>query len=147
MAWLLLILVAVVGSVLLVRPRLLVVRVNGGSMSPALSDGDLLLAVRRRACRVGQVVLFGHPGAGPSDPPHLVKRVAATAGQPVPADLRAAVDADRVPPGHLLVRGDNPRSLDSRRLGWIPARTVTGVVLVRLSAAVDEGDATGGGDR
>jgi len=48
---------------------------------------------------------------------YRVKRVAAIAGEPVPDWAREALSADaetRVPPGKVVVSGDNPRSQDSR---------------------------------
>ncbi|WP_372974711.1 S26 family signal peptidase [Microbispora sp. GKU 823] len=40
-----------------------------------------------------------------------------------------------MPPGRLLVLGDNPsRSTDSRQWGLLPESRITGVVLRRLNA-------------
>ncbi len=60
------------------------------SMEPALNQGDYLIA-RRRAPRLGDVVVFEHPGRRGF---HLVKRVVATAGEQV-----------RIESGRLLVGG------------------------------------------
>jgi signal peptidase I len=63
----------------------------------------------------------------------LVKRVAAVAGDPVPAGFGAAVGVSRVPPDHFLVLGDNPaESHDSRHEGFIPHARIRGVVILRI---------------
>ena len=41
------------------------------------------------------------------------------------------LSATTVPPHCLLVRGDNPRSLDSRHFGYVPTADVLGVALRR----------------
>jgi signal peptidase I len=121
--------------VLWVRCRLAVVTVEGVSMVPTLRAGERVL-VRRTpgaAVRTGHLVVFQRPlwstEHGP-DARWLIKRVAAAAGEPVPADVRAAVgDADRVPPGFLVALGDNgARSSDSRQWGYVRADEVLGVV-------------------
>jgi signal peptidase I len=65
----------------------------------------------------------------------MVKRVVATAGNRVPEDFRHAVEAldpdTMVPSGFLLVRGDNPRSLDSRHFGYVSTADLLGVALRR----------------
>ncbi|WP_406039831.1 S26 family signal peptidase [Micromonospora sp. NBC_00898] len=122
---------AVVGAVPLLLRRALVVRVVGHSMTPNLCDGDRLLGWRRR-CRVGDVVVFRRDAG--DDLAHLVKRVAAVAGDSVPAEFRHTFDGDRVPLGYILVRGDNARSLDSRRLGLVSLDSVVAVVVLRLEA-------------
>jgi signal peptidase I len=111
-----------------VRRRWLVVTVEGVSMRPTYSPGDRLL-VRRGglgALRRGQAVVV--TAVGPVDVPAFVKRVAALPGDPVPAGIPVP---DRVvPPGRLLVVGDNPAaSHDSRAVGYFPASSVVGVVL------------------
>jgi signal peptidase I len=51
--------------------------------------------------------------------------------------MRAAVGDDtEVPSGRLMVRGDNPHSLDSRHFGYIGADSFRGVAVRRLSGAV-----------
>ncbi|GAA2591207.1 S26 family signal peptidase [Dactylosporangium fulvum] len=132
--WLLLAVAAAAG-IALVRRRLLVVTVAGDSMSPSYGDGDVLLAVQRRRFAVGDVVVFRnplHPNAGLEK---LVKRLVAVAGDPVPAEIRSAAGCDVVPPGKVAVRGDNVDSVDSRRLGLIPAADVQAVVRLRLQEA------------
>lgn len=125
------------------RRRLLIVTVHGPSMLPTHRDGDRLL-VRRRAghqVRTGDVVVvdlrrFGDqpaPDLGPVRS-HVVKRVAAVAGEPAPAGgpAPASVDSARpvVPPGRLVLLGDNPAmSTDSRHYGFVPTGRVLGVVV------------------
>jgi len=117
---------------LTLRRRLLVVTVHGVSMEPTYVAGDRLLVRRSRLERVrtGQIVVVqGGPGK-PGDPTagRLVKRAVAVPGDPVPPHIPVADPV--VPPGNLLVLGDNPaRSNDSRRLGYIPADALIGVVL------------------
>ncbi|MEV8510736.1 S26 family signal peptidase [Dactylosporangium sp. NPDC051484] len=121
--------------VVLARRRLLVVTVRGDSMRPSFADGDVLLAFTGRRPAVGDVVVFRHPIRDGRGPVHLVKRVAAVAGDPVPADIRRIVDCDLVPPRRLVVSGDNPTGLDSRRLGFIDVGEVSAVVGQRLMPA------------
>lgn len=52
----------------------------------------------------------------------LVKRVVAVAGEVFPSD------GGRVPDGCFAVSGDNPVSVDSRRLGAICQRDLLGIV-------------------
>ncbi|BAU81462.1 signal peptidase I [Streptomyces laurentii] len=127
---------ALAGIVLLGR-RLVVVTVRGESMRPAYRDGDRLL-VRRGPGRPrrGDVVVLVPPGARHSR--HwIVKRVAAAPGDRVPrGDVPAltAVPEAHVPPGRLVLLGDNPpASIDSRQVGYFPADTLLGVVLRPLT--------------
>ncbi|MBK7859995.1 MAG: S26 family signal peptidase [Archangiaceae bacterium] len=122
----------------LARRRLMVVRVEGDSMLPALRDADLRLAWRIFPGRPGlqqlrhQVVVFRlleHQRF--EELSHLVKRVAAVEGDPVPPQVRHALALDpgaTVPQGHVAVLGDHPRSQDSRHLGFIAAGQLVGVV-------------------
>ncbi|MFC1403025.1 MULTISPECIES: signal peptidase I [Streptacidiphilus] len=129
-----------VGAVLTLRRRLLVVRVDGGSMRPALVHGDRVLVSRTRSRsrsrpKVGDVVVFRLPGTPADYGGRLIKRVAAVPGDRVPASVAAAVPpaaTDRVPDRSLVVIGDDPGSVDSRTWGYLPAPLVVGVVLRRL---------------
>lgn len=131
------------------RRRLVVVEVDGISMRPTYEPGDRVL-VRRRpgGPRRGQVVVIEPPDqdGGWSRLPPLdgrlegrhwyIKRVAAVAGDQVPAavvDALGSRGATLVPDGKLVVLGDNPRSEDSRRWGYVPAERVLGVVVRQLS--------------
>ncbi|MEV6912665.1 S26 family signal peptidase [Amycolatopsis sp. NPDC051071] len=126
------VIVVAVAWLLMLRRRLIVVTVHGVSMEPTYVAGDRLLVRRSRLERVrtGQVVVVqGGPGK-PGDPTagRLVKRAVAVPGDPIPSQI--PVPGDVVPEGNLLVLGDNPaRSNDSRRLGYIPADALIGVVL------------------
>jgi nickel-type superoxide dismutase maturation protease len=93
-----------------------VVSVEGPSMVPTFRHGDRLLVwlrTPRRTPRVGTIVLVELP-----DRPLSVKRL-------------VAVEADGI-----RVEGDNSfGSTDSRQLGPLPASTLRGVVLRRLTRA------------
>ncbi len=133
MIWVALVLVgAVVVWLLVLRSRLLVVTVHGVSMEPTYHSGDRLLVRRARLDRVraGQVVVVQVEASSPDDPTggRLVKRAVAVPGDPVPPQI--PVPGPRVPVDSLLVLGDNlARSNDSRRLGYLPADALIGVVL------------------
>ena len=99
------------------RRRWMVVTVRGHSMTPTLHSGDRLVArrwIRGAMPAVGDVIVFL-----PDDRGYRIKRVAAIAGDPVPAWLGRDPGAC-IPAGHVIVRGDNPRSEGSRELGYIP---------------------------
>lgn len=134
MAWFVLLAVPI-ALALWGRARLRVVEVRGHSMNPTYSDGDRVL-VRCGSARSGRPVVFRRPelaGTVGADVDWLVKRAVATAGQPVPASLAGTV-ADRVvPAGRLLVRGDNPRSVDSRHFGYVAEADVLGTAICRLA--------------
>ena len=136
---------------LLLRRRYLVVAVRGDSMLPALHDGDVLLARRRRPrdIRVGDVAVASWPAivAAEESPRWMVKRVAAVAGDPVPDCVRHAAEAvpaevavavagaaaapEVVPSGFFIVLGDNG-GYDSRVFGLLPGELVLAVVVRRL---------------
>jgi hypothetical protein len=64
----------------------------------------------------------------------VIKRVAAADGDAVPDSVRVAVGgAAVVPPGKLVVLGDNAYSGDSRMWGFYSASHVLGTVVARLS--------------
>lgn len=125
------------------RRRFLVVMVSGPSMTPTYRDGDRLLAARRpgNRLRAGQVVVVDRRGpalpegpgvfsAGTGRHDRVVKRIAAVAGDPVPAGVD---DAPTVPPGMLVLLGDNPSaSVDSRQYGYVAVEQVVGTVLRRM---------------
>ncbi|WP_169950555.1 S26 family signal peptidase [Microbispora sp. H11081] len=132
-------------AVTAVRRTLRVVEVHGHSMEPGLRPGDRVLVRTLRPGRAGRRVRRGDvvviarvgPGEGvvlDGGANLVIKRAAALAGDPVPPGFEALGEA-RVPPGRLLVLGDNPsRSTDSRQWGPLPESRVTGVVLRRLTA-------------
>jgi signal peptidase I len=136
-------------TVATVRRRYLVVTVRGSSMTPAYDDADRVLVRRTRSTGGpgrGEVVVLHAPEEELAKiSPLLVKRVAAVPGDEVPADFRRAVPVPVVPPGHLLVRGDNGRSADSRSFGLVDSGLVVGTVCGHRCARRREctGQATG----
>ncbi|KWT58918.1 hypothetical protein ADL21_25940 [Streptomyces albus subsp. albus] len=144
---------AVVGVLLRLRRGLVAVTVRGASMEPAYHDGDRVLVHRATAFAVGQVVVVERPcdetGWGDRPPVRatdgpavlarrqwLIKRVAAAPGDRVPHDrdrgLRQLRE-DLVPPGKLVVLGDNiDHSFDSRHMGYVPTARVLGAVACPL---------------
>lgn len=142
-------LTATAGAVGWLRRRFVAVTVDGGSMLPTLRPGDRVL-VRRAPLdmiRAGQVVVVAAPGSPASRPTAragavvprwgwLIKRAVAVPGDPVPPEMAAVVGVapgTAVPPGRLLVLGDNrDASLDSRVLGYVRGEDVLGVAVRRL---------------
>ncbi|WP_086821702.1 S26 family signal peptidase [Allokutzneria sp. NRRL B-24872] len=125
--------------------RWISVTVDGDSMRPTFNPGDRLLARRiKTPPQPGDIVVIEAPvlsdnrptwhlpppGPGDLDRQWLIKRVAAIAGDLVPPAAAGILAAgDVVPPGTLLVIGDNPtHSHDSRHLGPIPMNRVIGRV-------------------
>lgn len=110
------------------RRRFLLVRVTGGSMSPAYADGERLVARRLRPSRsigVDQVVVVVRHDSPAGTPAHLVKRVRAVAGEPAPDG------AGVVPPGHVWVEGDSRSSYDSRHFGPVAIGDVRAIAPYR----------------
>lgn len=139
----------VVGLHLAATRWLVLIIVEGASMAPAYRPDDRVLVWRRDGRRVGrgQVVVIEQPELGHGwarlPPPDgdlagrhwYLKRVAAVAGDPVPAEVApvvASVAPAVVPPGMLVVLGDAQPSDDSRQWGYFPAERVLGVVVRRL---------------
>jgi signal peptidase I len=137
--------VFVVVVVVVLRRGLVVVTVRGASMEPTYRDGDRVLVRRRYVPTVGQVVVVERPmhrgdwpaplaarGVPVSHTEWLIKRVAAIPGDLVPRDRVPALantPEDRVPPGMLILLGDNREaSFDSAHIGYIPANRVLGAV-------------------
>lgn len=113
--------VGLVASVAL-RRFVFVVAVRGRSMTPTYLDGARVLAVRSRRVRPGDVVVF-------RPPPRAAARVRAEDGELPMVKRVAAVGpcaAPPVPVGHIDVRGDAPRSLDSSVIGPVPLDHVLG---------------------
>ncbi|RFU37562.1 hypothetical protein DZF91_32210 [Actinomadura logoneensis] len=82
---------------------------------------------------------------GPDRPEELdgtdwnVKRVVALPGDPIPPGVPG--EGGPVPPGRLVVLGDNPDSVDSRQRGLYAGDRLLGVVLRRLGGSGAAGHA------
>lgn len=148
----LLVAAAVTGAFVLLRSALAVITVTGTSMKPAYLPGDRVLLRRRfrGTLQVGTVIVLSEPGAPRTARPRrlagwpagglagrswVIKRVAAIPGDEVPAGvLDAVAGTSQVPPGMLVVLGDNlDHSADSRLWGFVSASDVLGVVVRSLS--------------
>jgi signal peptidase I len=141
--------IAGLGCTAVLRHRFLVVTVRGFSMMPTLHPGDRVLVRRCRAgeVRPGDVVAMrvpdGSQGERPppeSDPArssrlaYYLKRVAAVAGDPVPAGVPGpGAGEPAVPEGMLVLLGDAAGSVDSRQWGPVSGRQVVGVVVRRVN--------------
>jgi len=134
--------VAVVVLLAVVLRRLLVViTVRGNSMQPTYADGDVLLAVRARPLRRGRAIVFTPPVSHDVEAPaYRVKRLIAVAGDPTPEWVYAATPGAPVPPGRIVVRGDNHQSEDSRAYGYVSGAGVLGVVVRRLQSSKNSDD-------
>ena len=90
-----------------IRPKLLLRRVVGSSMSPKLAPGQLVLAINSfRRIRPGEVFIFTHDGR------EKIKRVERTAGS------------------RVFFIGDNlDYSSDSRHFGWVDLNRIKGKVV------------------
>ena len=123
-------------AMLIVRLRATysVIRVDGDSMAPTLTDGDRLLArrVTASALRRGQIAVVRAPrfvGAT-----FLVKRIAGLPGDPVPPSVAPVVAEDRIPVGNVVLLGDNSEgSYDSRDHGYFPLADIHAITRRKLS--------------
>ncbi|REK86406.1 S26 family signal peptidase [Streptomyces inhibens] len=138
--------VGLVLTVFALGRHLVAVTVRGASMEPAYREGDRVLVRRGRLPAPGQVVVVTDlPDTGPTtapvpaaaaravpSPALLIKRVAAVPGDRVPRDrvpALAGVPERYVPPGKLVLLGDNPEaSFDSRHRGYFATACVVGTV-------------------
>jgi len=128
-----------------VRRLLVIVKVEGVSMTPTLAPGDRVLVCRlpARLWRCGQIVAIRFAGYPPDQwvgltpperhPDWVIKRIAARHGQLAPA-LRSG-ERNVVPQGYVFVLGDGTISLDSRDWGALPVSDVLGVMVLRLPRA------------
>lgn len=130
-------------AVLRIRRRIVVVTVEGTSMAPTLADGERVVVRRRRIDQVhrGDVVVLEPPPQPsgqyapiPTQDGHLwnIKRAVALPGDPLPEGVMSGETLTRVPPGALVVLGDNPDSIDSRQRGFFSADQLLGVAVRRL---------------
>jgi signal peptidase I len=149
-SWLLPVVAGLLVAVVLVRLRWTVVRVHGGSMEPALHDGDVLLARRRSGGvpRRGDVVVLRRPPVSAPPPGAaivhggpvaaaptgwLIKRVVAVPGDPAPPGV-PSLGAGVVPAGTVVVLGDSP-GLDSTLFGPVPVATIHATVVRALATS------------
>lgn len=122
-------LVSLIAIRAIVGRRWVVVVVTGNSMAPTFRNGERLLVRReRRAPKLGDAVVFAAPESRRGELALRVKRVAALAGETVPAWAREALGDGAVPIDHVVVAGDNPHSQDSRQLGFIPTTAIVAIV-------------------
>lgn len=93
------------------RRFVVVTVVSGQSMAPTYADGDRVVMIRGRRLRCGDVVVFR--------PPLAAANVVGESAMSVPMVKRiVAVGPDQgLAEGHVLVRGDAPRSVDSTVFG------------------------------
>lgn len=137
--------------------------VSGASMEPTFSNSEYLiideLSYQFREPRRGEVVVFRYP----EDPSkHFIKRIIGLPGEtliirngqvkiataqgemvvnePYIREPFGGNDRVTLDPGEYFVMGDNRLySLDSRNWGPLPARLITGRVLVRLFPLAEAG--------
>jgi signal peptidase I len=128
--WMICALAAVVTGLVVVRRSYVIVKVAGASMMPTYRDGERVIARRMRGqeLRTRDVIAFVPPAAyqRQEDPTYRIKRIVAVAGDPIPHWLREP--GRQVPPGKLVVLGDNPNSEDSRRYGYVDVPAVIAIV-------------------
>ena len=120
------------------RRRWIVVTVQGDSMAPTLQHGQHIVARRAGAgapVRRGDVVVFRLSPTQVHEQVserlvHRVKRVAAVAGDPLPTWMERpdGGQSHLVPPGCIVVVGDNARSQDSRHLGYVDGSAIVAVL-------------------
>ena len=81
-------------------------RVVGDSMLPTLEPGQIVIGVKPRQIRAGQIVIINHGGH------QKIKRLT------------------ELSPAQIKVLGDNPKSsTDSRNFGWLPRSSVVARVV------------------
>lgn len=128
------------------RRHLRVVTVSGSSMLPAYQPGDLLTVrrIRAAAIRPGDVVVLQAGSQGKRQPASMgwiIKRVAAIPGDPVALGTLPPGQHATVPPGQLILLGDNPaHSTDSREHGYYPASDIIGRVIASRRTGPRRGD-------
>lgn len=139
----------VVASLGLLRLALMVVTVQGRSMSPTLEHGDRVLVWRFWTTwwlRRGHIVLIQPWGESVGNASLWIKRIVGLPGEIVvaplgqlPAYLGSSLQTQQsqiwqIPPGYIFVQGDNREaSVDSFFWGPISFRQVTGIMLGKLA--------------
>lgn len=127
------------GAALWVRRHLVLVTVEGISMTPTLQPGDRVLIRRRQLAKVrrGDIVVLEppvkltHPDGSSR---WNIKRVVALPGDPVSASDLPPGNPDVVPDGKLVVHGDGRISSDSRQWGFYAADDLLGVVVRKVGS-------------
>jgi nickel-type superoxide dismutase maturation protease len=90
------------------------IKVKGESMAPSLHEGDFVFTCRwYRKLTIGHLVVVDHALYGV-----IVKKI-----------LHIAPD------GQLWLGGENNKSLQSERIGWVSPRRVLGKVIGRICAS------------
>lgn len=90
-----------------------VLKIQGQSMYPSLSNGDFVVTVRYfYRLTVDDIVVFQHPLYG-----RLIKRV---------QEINST--------GMLRVSGENNRSVSSEQMGWVKDEQIQGKVVFSLPA-------------
>lgn len=146
--------IIVVGAVSVLIFTLLtpVLRIYGESMSPALTDGDIIISVKDGTFSRGDIIAFWYNNK------ILVKRIIALPGEWVDMDEAGNITVDgtvleesyllekapgecdiefpyQVPEGRYFVMGDNRSvSLDSRvsDVGCVAEEQITGILVLRV---------------
>jgi signal peptidase I len=133
--------------VLRIRQQYLIVTVAGVSMAPTLRSGDRVLVRRAGLSRIhaGDIIVLGpstvSDGVPTAErgPAWIIKRAAALPGSPIPRGASSDALETEVPPGRLLLLGDNAEnSTDSRQVGYFDGRRLVGRVVRRLSVVRTE---------
>jgi signal peptidase I len=126
----------VIPAIVSARRFLIITRVDGVSMIPTYAPGERLLVLRTPVGRPrrGDVVVARVRSHNSGESCRLVvKRLAAVAGDPVPAAVAPKTDgASEVPAGMVVLLGDGTRSEDSRAWGPVRRSQIIGLVIARL---------------
>ncbi|GAA3574765.1 S26 family signal peptidase [Nonomuraea rosea] len=132
---------ALIALIVRLRRAYSIIRVDGFSMAPALTDGDRLLARRMApsALRNGHIAVVLSPL--PMGGPFLIKRIVALPGDEVPPSVRPVVPDARVPGGRLILIGDNTgASFDSRDHGYFAIADIHAITIRKLAPSRTENE-------
>lgn len=142
----------------LLRRFLVIITIEGTSMSPTLEPGDRIVAIRwghPSLLRKGSIVLVSPISSGSSeidlfgDEPPFIKRIVAVSGDVVISSLDEIDESNRlnveaqydaegermwfVPAGHVFFRGDAPTGgFDSLTWGPLPTQRVLATMIGQL---------------